>query len=129
MPISAMITAGDSALTVNGPMRSSSGRSMATATIRPRVSMSGMWSTPGRNNRRRSSPGVSIDADVYERFATATDATSMFTRPCSAIQRRRSPSVKTPSRTPCSVVQKMMRDLFALIFSSARRSGSSEYTT
>ncbi len=45
-----------------------------------------------------------------------------------ATQRRKSPSDSEPSRWPLVSTRKMMRARLALIFSSARSTGSSAYT-
>ena len=125
MPISLMTKVGCPFPTSCRPTRKASLRLTATATRWPCSSSSGTWSTAPWKSSRISAGVAVAGALTAVVFAASEQGRERSTSGCSAIQRRTSPSVREPTRCPCSVTQKTIRALFAVIFSRARNTGSS----
>ena len=84
-----------------------------------------MWSTAGVNSGRTSAGEALAGARTAALFATSEHGRCRSTSGWAAIQRRTSPSEIDPTRCPCSLTQNTILALLAVIFSSARSSGSS----
>ena len=129
LPISAIRKQGASSPMRWEPIWRPSVARRATATIRPWLSSNGSAMILELSWALRSLALVPSAADRQEGFMAAVTGRFRSISPHPAIQRRKSPSVRTPWRIPLSETTKIRRDWLAVILLSAERMLSSAKTT
>ena len=129
LPISAMTKLGSPAPLRLLPSCSPLFAVLATATIRPWLSSKGIAMIRVVSRPASSAGDVPSAALRHSAFMAAVTGRFRSISPHPAIQRRKSPSVRTPCRIPDSVTTKINRDWLAVILLRAERIVSSAKTT
>ena len=129
LPISAIRKQGAASPMRWEPIWSPSVARRATATMRPWLSSRGSAMMRELSRALRSPALVLSAAERQFAFMAAVTGRFRSISPQPAIQRRKSPSVRTPWRMPLSETTKIRRDWLAVILLSADRMLSSAKTT
>ena len=129
LPISAITKLGSPSPMRREPNCKPSVAGNATATIRPWLSSSGRAMIRDVSRLESSPGGVPSAALRQLGFMAAVTGRFKSMSPQPAIQRRKSPSVRTPCKMPDSDTTKISRDLLAVILLRAERIVSSANTT